>query len=166
MTYGCSFILICFSIHFIKFFIYFIQLSKIEIGELSLNSFVAIKLTHDLNKATNTTKELYGADVLVSYDLIKELLHYESRVHGLNLTHSQDKDYISNLVHSVNVILAVKYAAHWDRIKELTGESVENLISFMEKYINVLLESQHDTYTNPFEIVSGNVGKCTVHYLV
>lgn len=70
------------------------QLSNIEKGELQLNTFVAIKLAHDLNKATNLTKNLYGADVLVTYDLIKELLTYESRMHGLNLTHSQDKDYI------------------------------------------------------------------------
>ncbi|CAG9761162.1 unnamed protein product [Ceutorhynchus assimilis] len=133
------------------------QLSKIESGELSLNSFVAIKLAHDLNKATNTTKELYGADVLISYDLIKELLNYESRVHGLNLTHSQDKDYISNVVNAINIILSDKYSAHWSRIKQLTGQSVENLVSFMEKYINILLESQHDTYTSPFEIVSPNM---------
>lgn len=97
--------------------------------------------------------------MLISYDLIKELLNYESRVHGLNLTHSQDKDYINNVVHAINVILSNKYADHWNRIKELTGESVENLISFMEKYINILLESQHDTYTSPFEIVSPNMGK-------
>ncbi|XP_050305133.1 protocadherin-like wing polarity protein stan isoform X2 [Anthonomus grandis grandis] len=133
------------------------QLAKIEIGELSLNTFVAIKLAHDLKKATNATRELYGADVLISYDLIKELLNYESRVHGLNLTHSQDKDYISNVVHSINIILDTKYAGHWERIKELTGEGVENLVSFLEKYINILLESQHDTYTSPFEIVSPNM---------
>ncbi|KAL1494818.1 hypothetical protein ABEB36_010350 [Hypothenemus hampei] len=133
------------------------QLANIETGELSLNTFVAIKLAHDLQKATNRTKDLYGADVLISYDLIKELLNYESRVHGLNLTHSQDKDYISNVVYAINVILSRKYADHWIRIKELTGQSVENMISFMEKYINILLESQHDTYTNPFEIVTSNM---------
>ncbi|XP_076265474.1 protocadherin-like wing polarity protein stan isoform X1 [Rhynchophorus ferrugineus] len=133
------------------------QLSKIESGELSLNTFVAIKLAHDLNKATNNTRDLYGADVLITYDLIKELLNYESRVHGLNLTHSQDKDYITNVVNSLNVVLVEKYYNHWRRIKELTGDNVENLINMMEKYIGILLESQHDTYTSPFEIVSPNM---------
>lgn len=71
------------------------QLGLIEDGELQLNTFVAIKLASDLQKATNLTANLYGADVLVTYDLIQELLKYESKVHGLNLTHSQDKDYIS-----------------------------------------------------------------------
>ncbi|XP_060527638.1 protocadherin-like wing polarity protein stan isoform X2 [Cylas formicarius] len=133
------------------------QLSNIESGDLPLNTFVVVKLGHDLQKATNSSKLLYGADVMIAYDLIKELLQYESSVHGLNLSHSQDKDYISNLVLSVNVILSEKYADHWTRINHLTGHSVEDLIGLLEKYINVLLESQHDTYTNPFEIVSPNV---------
>lgn len=71
------------------------QLSLIETGELHLNTFVAIKLASDLYKATILTPNLYGADVLVTYDLIQELLRYETKVHGLNLTHSQDKDYIN-----------------------------------------------------------------------
>ncbi|KAG5887440.1 hypothetical protein JTB14_003292 [Gonioctena quinquepunctata] len=133
------------------------QLSNIEKGELQLNTFVSIKLAYDLNKATNLTKELYGADVLITYDLVKELLNYESRVRGLNLTHSQDKDYINNLVHSVNVVLTETYRHHWLRIKELTGESSEELIGFIEKYISILSISQHDTYTSPFEIVSPNM---------
>lgn len=140
-----------------KYFI--LQLSNIEKGTLQLNTFVAIKLVYDLQKATNTTKKLYGADVLVTYDLVKELLNYEARVHGLNLTHSQDKDYISNLVHSISAVLLEKHKSHWKRIQQLTGESAENLIGFIEKYINVLSMSQHDTYTNPFEIVSPNMGK-------
>ncbi|XP_049823743.1 protocadherin-like wing polarity protein stan isoform X2 [Aethina tumida] len=133
------------------------QLSNIEKGELQLNTFVAIKLAHDLNKATNLTKNLYGADVLVTYDLIKELLTYESRMHGLNLTHSQDKDYIYNIVHSSNVVLTEEYAEHWQKIKKLTGDSTEQLIDLIEKYIDILSVSQHDTYTSPFEIVSPNM---------
>lgn len=59
-----------------------------------MNTFVAIKLASDLYKATKMTADLYGADVLVTYDLLKELLQYEFKLFGLNLTHSQDKDYI------------------------------------------------------------------------
>lgn len=140
-----------------------------------LNTFVAIKLSADLYKATNQTPNLYGADVLVSYDLLTELLKYETKVHGLNLTHSQDKDYIyvsnnllkeiidqidslQDIVNSVSVILDSKYGDHWRRIKELTEGSAEELIAAIEVYINILSESQHDTYTNPFEIVLPNTG--------
>lgn len=133
------------------------QLSHIEKGELQINTFVAIKLMSDLYKATNLTQNLYGADVLVTFDLIKELLNYESGMHGLNLTHSQDKDYIHNMVHSIGVVLDEKYASHWTKIKKLTGESTENLIGHVENYINILSSSQHDTYTHPFEVVFPNM---------
>nr|XP_023025805.1 protocadherin-like wing polarity protein stan [Leptinotarsa decemlineata] len=133
------------------------QLSNIEKGLLQLNTFVSIKLAYDLYRATNLTKDLYGADILISYELMKELLNYEFKVNGLNLTHSQDKDYINNLVHSVSVVLSETYENHWMRIKELTGESSEQVIALIEKYIRILAVSQHDTYTSPFEIVAPNM---------
>ncbi|CAH1153853.1 unnamed protein product [Phaedon cochleariae] len=133
------------------------QLSYIEKGDLLLNTFVSIKLAHDLHKATNLTETLYGADVLVTYDLVKELFNYELRVRGLNLTHSQDKDYIGNIVQSISKVLDVRYSEHWRRIKELTGDSSEQLVGYVERYIGILSASQHDTYTSPFEIVSPNM---------
>ncbi|KAJ8975858.1 hypothetical protein NQ317_015895 [Molorchus minor] len=133
------------------------QLANIQNGDLQINTFVAIKLAHDLYKATNATKNLYGTDVLITYDLITELLSYELQIKGLNLTHSQDKDYIHNIVNSINVVLTEKYLDHWIKIKRLTGGSAEKVIGLIEKYINILLINQHDTYTNPFEIVSPNM---------
>ncbi|XP_018329600.1 protocadherin-like wing polarity protein stan [Agrilus planipennis] len=133
------------------------QLSLIESGDLELNTFVAIKLATDLYKATNMTQILYGADVLITQDLLHELLKRESNLIGLNLTHSQDKDFIKNIVHSTSVILDSKYKKHWNRIKELTSLCVEDLVQAMEHYINVLTSSQHDTYTNPFEISATNM---------
>jgi hypothetical protein len=37
---------------------------------------------------------LHGADLLISQELLRELMRYEGGEKGLNLTHSQDKDYI------------------------------------------------------------------------
>ncbi|XP_044754021.1 protocadherin-like wing polarity protein stan isoform X2 [Coccinella septempunctata] len=133
------------------------ELSHLESGSLNMNTFVAIKLSSDLYKATNKTTQLYGADVLVTFDLLKELLQYEFRLFGLNLTHSQDKDYIRNIVHSVNTVLDAKYADSWLRIEKLTNEPVDKLVALIEKYLMVLSQSQHDTYTSPFEIISPNV---------
>lgn len=59
-----------------------------------MTTFVAIKVATDLKKATNRTANLHGADVLITQQLIRELMMYESEEHGLNLTHSQDKDYV------------------------------------------------------------------------
>ncbi|KAL3270161.1 hypothetical protein HHI36_009218 [Cryptolaemus montrouzieri] len=133
------------------------ELSNLEAGALNMNTFVAIKLAYDLYKATNDTPDLYGADVLVTFDLLEELMTYEFKVFGLNLTHSQDKHYIRNIVWSVNTVLDVKYKEHWLRIKKLTGEPVDKLVAILEKYLMVLSLSQHDTYTSPFEIVSPNM---------
>ena len=66
---------------------------------------------------------------------------------------------LQNLVQSSSVVLDTKYSNHWARIKELTGGDAEKLISSIEKYIGILCASQHDTYTNPFEIVSPNMSK-------
>lgn len=128
-------------------------------GKVQINTFVAIKLASELAKAINKTEKLYGADVLVTYDIVKALILYESRVQGLNLTHSQDKNYISHLVSSIGTVLSSKYMLHWRRIEQLIGEGAEDLIALVEKYIGILSISQHDTYTNPFEIVTPNMGK-------
>ncbi|GLV44458.1 starry night [Carabus blaptoides fortunei] len=133
------------------------QLSQIEKGELLINTYVAVKMAADLHHATNHTAELYGADVLITQQLIKELLKHEATEAGLNLTHSQDKDYISNIVHSASVVLDVKYYNVWIRIEELTNDSSEALILAIYRYITILAKSQRDTYTNPFEIVAPNM---------
>ena len=57
------------------------------------------------------------------------------------------------------MVLDEKYQRHWNRIKQLTGEGADHLIGYIENYINILSISQHDTYTNPFEIVSPNMSK-------
>lgn len=77
----------------------FIQLSQIERGELELNTFVAVKLAENVMIATRDTPNLYGADILVSEGILMSLITYENRQSGLNLTHSQDKDYIKVFNH-------------------------------------------------------------------
>jgi len=59
-----------------------------------VTTFVAVKVASDLRRATNLTSMLHGADLLISQELLRELMRYESGEKGLNLTHSQDKDYI------------------------------------------------------------------------
>lgn len=61
-------------------------------------------------------------------------------------------------MHSIGTVLDQKYADHWIRIRKMTRLGAEHLTSLVENYINILSISQHDTYTNPFEIVSPNMG--------
>jgi cadherin EGF LAG seven-pass G-type receptor 1 len=66
----------------------------LETGDLHITTFVAVKVAADLRRATNLTTVLHGADLLISQELLRELMRYESGQKGLNLTHSQDKDFI------------------------------------------------------------------------
>ncbi|CAH2075509.1 unnamed protein product, partial [Iphiclides podalirius] len=133
------------------------QLHKIETGELTVNTFVGVRLAEDLATACSKTARLFGADVLVTEGILLELMQYELHQAGLNLTHSQDKDYVRNIMKSANTILNIEYEKEWQRITKLTGHGVEHLMQKFDKYISVLAESQHDTYTSPFEIVTSDL---------
>ncbi|XP_026328508.1 protocadherin-like wing polarity protein stan isoform X2 [Hyposmocoma kahamanoa] len=133
------------------------QLLKIETGELSVNTFVGVRLAEDLTAACANTPKLYGADVMVANGILHELMNYELRQAGLNLTHSQDKDYVRNIIKSANTILNSQYQKEWKRIKDITGHGVDHLLQKFDKYIAILAESQHDTYTSPFEIVTSDM---------
>ncbi|KAJ0179731.1 hypothetical protein K1T71_004322 [Dendrolimus kikuchii] len=133
------------------------QFQKIETGELSVNTFVGVRLAADLATACANAPQLYGADILVTEGIILELIQYELRQGGLNLTHSQDKDYVRNIIKSANTILNLQYEKCWCRIRELTGHGMELLLEKFDKYIAILAESQHDTYTSPFEIITSDL---------
>ncbi|XP_063227767.1 protocadherin-like wing polarity protein stan [Bacillus rossius redtenbacheri] len=139
----------------------FLDLSKVlrqlGDGDLQVTTFVAVKVASDLRRATNKTEMMHGSDVLIVEELVRELISYEGREKGLNLTHSQDKDYIKNLVEASSVILDEKYAEQWEKIRDVTGDTAEDIVISFDKYIAVLARSQEDTYTNPFEIVADNM---------
>lgn len=135
------------------------QLAALETNELQLNTYVAIKIASDLHRAVNETRSMYGADVLIAESLLKFLLDYEESLSGLNLTHSQDKDYVGHLVNVASAVLRKDHKENWDRIKVLTGQGPENVSSKMALYLKTLTSSQHDTFTNPFEVVNPNIGE-------
>ncbi|KAK7789529.1 hypothetical protein R5R35_000833 [Gryllus longicercus] len=132
-------------------------LSQMEGGDLSVTTFVAVKVATDLHRATNETRTLHGADVLVSQELLRQLMSHEAEEHGLNLTHSQDKDFIQNIVSTASSVLDAQYSEHWDRVEELTGKSAEDLVEAVDQYLGKLVQSQQDTYTSPFEVVANNM---------
>lgn len=132
-------------------------LGQLETGDLQVNTFVAVKMAADLQKATNLTGKLYGADVLITQQLVTRLILHELKMAGLNLSHSQDKDYIANIVQASSAILSDEYTEQWDRVEQLTEAGPTDLIAILEKFLHRLVTSQADTYTNPFEIVSPNM---------
>lgn len=47
---------------------------------------------------------------------------------------------------------------HWERINSVTSQGPFNLMSAINKYLATLSTTQHDTYTDPFEVVTPNIG--------
>lgn len=66
----------------------------LENEKVQLSTFVAIEIANVIMKACNNSNVLYGADILIAEQIIQRLLKYETSQAGLNLTHSQDKDYM------------------------------------------------------------------------
>ncbi|KAF6198555.1 hypothetical protein GE061_008303 [Apolygus lucorum] len=76
-------------------------LSQLEVGDVSLNTYVATETANSLVSALNSStpaqmrsRRLYGADVLVSSELAARLLKYEANLTGLSLSHVQHAGYI------------------------------------------------------------------------
>lgn len=132
---------------------------SLESSFLSRNNFwnEEIELDHLIDGKTVKPDRLYGADLMVTEGILHELIGYEVMQSGLNLSHSQDKDYIKNLVESASIILDEKYIPEWKRLRELTTRGPNDLVDAFSKYLVVLARSQHDTYTNPFEIAHKNM---------
>ncbi|XP_051163355.1 protocadherin-like wing polarity protein stan isoform X2 [Leptopilina boulardi] len=133
------------------------KLADLEIKLKILNTYEAIQTANDLHYAMSITKNMYGADVLVAESLLTMLLHYEESLHGLNLTHSQDKDYVFHLISIAGEVLRAKHLDSWSRIESLTENGPETILEAMDNYLKTLTASQQDTFTSPFEVVNPNV---------
>ncbi|RZF37236.1 hypothetical protein LSTR_LSTR006562 [Laodelphax striatellus] len=132
-------------------------LTQLQSGDVGITTFVAVEASNTLQKATNQTENLFGADVLITEQIIDRLLLYEATQMGLNLTHSQDKDYIQNIVSATSEVVNEKHTNLWFKIEELTGENAETLLFTVENYLKTLALNQRDTFTDPFETISENM---------
>jgi len=77
-------------------------LNGLETKSIKVTTFVAVNGASSLHKAVNNTQVLHGSDVLIGKQLLQHLLSHEGSLSGLNLTHSQDKDYIQVSVFAFN----------------------------------------------------------------
>ena len=132
------------------------QLEQLEKDELVINTYVAVTLIEDLLKAVNKTADFYANDLVVSQGILSHVLRYESTAVGFNLTHSQEKDYLHNLLKILNVLFDNKLLQKWISASVISNRGIEDLIQILNEYLNVLTQSQYETYTNPFEIVTNN----------
>ncbi|XP_045101942.1 protocadherin-like wing polarity protein stan isoform X7 [Portunus trituberculatus] len=132
-------------------------LEKLESEELEVTTYLAKKISEDLNYACSVTPSMWGSDVLIASRLLILLLEYETHQEGLNLTHRQERRYVQNLVESSSVILQPVYGPHWQRINGVRGFGADSLLTKMDEYVATLAASQGDTYTTPFEVPTKHI---------
>lgn len=66
--------------------------------------------------------------------------------------------FAQNIILGVSRIVDEKEKNHWDGIKRLINETPEVILHTLWEYLMTLATNQHDTYTDPFEIVTSNLG--------
>lgn len=72
-----------------------------ERQQLEINTFVAKSIMFHLNEATNATlypAVLHDNDIDVTSRLVIHVLRYESLQSGLNLTHTQDRNFVQVVI--------------------------------------------------------------------
>lgn len=57
-------------------------------------------------------------------------------------------------------LLDLNESDHWKHINSMTSQGPFNLMNTINNYVATLSTTQHDTYTDPFEVVSPNIGWC------
>ncbi|XP_064633793.1 cadherin EGF LAG seven-pass G-type receptor 2-like isoform X2 [Lineus longissimus] len=132
------------------------DLIKIEKGNMKMNTFLSKTLMERLDKATRETKILYGSDVDIGYRSIKQVLIFENAQAGLNLTHTQDKNFIQNMMNSLDRIFNPKFQKMWGVIQTRSGGS-SDLMYHLEKYVTTLARNMEVTLIPAFDVVTDNL---------
>lgn len=57
-------------------------------------------------------------------------------------------------------LLDLSESDHWQHINAITSQGPFNLMNTINNYMATLSNTQHDTYTDPFEVVTPNIGEC------
>uniref|UniRef100_A0A6G1S6M5 Cadherin EGF LAG seven-pass G-type receptor 2 n=1 Tax=Aceria tosichella TaxID=561515 RepID=A0A6G1S6M5_9ACAR len=134
------------------------QYQFLEENKFQMTTNLAMKIASNLKLALNETisspsMQLYGSDMYISFRLLHHLIQHESRQTGLNLTHRQDRAYIRNIAESISYILDPNYADNWPEIAARSPNGgAEYILKLLDNFGKILIDSQSDTYTQPFEI--------------
>ena len=73
----------------------FLQILKIESGELQVNTFVAKTTVRKLADTTSSIEQMFGNDLNITLRILNQVLDYENSQSGLNLTSEQDSRYLT-----------------------------------------------------------------------
>jgi len=68
-----------------------------------MNAAIGQRLASLLSNGLNSTRHLYGADVLIAFETLLKILEHENKQQGLALSHRQDKSFIK-VIYGKNLV--------------------------------------------------------------
>ena len=134
----------------------FQDLTQLQNNEIQMNSYLALKTARHLYDLTNSVEKLHGSDILLISRLLTEILQFENKQIGFNLSHKQERDFIKQIINIASKIMEEENEIALIKVQQLDRELFVRLLELFTKYGVTLAKNLADTYTNPFEIVSPN----------
>ncbi|CAD5116988.1 DgyrCDS5822 [Dimorphilus gyrociliatus] len=131
------------------------ELTKLEEDNLILNTFVVKSLIKEVEIASRLIREFYANDIEILGGILISVLKYESSQSGLNLTHTQDRNFTRNLIQTLGRILDPKLNSIWTKVK--SENLAADLLQWMEKYSDTMAKNLKATFTPPFDQIHENV---------
>ena len=133
------------------------DLAQLQTGEITLNSYLALKTANSLNDLSVSLDGLFGADIVLYSKLLIEILEFENGQNGLDLSHRQERDFIRQIVNIGSRILEQENEVTLNKAYTLDRSIFSTILDLYKKYGRTLAENLADTFTNPFEILSDNL---------
>ncbi|XP_070192612.1 cadherin EGF LAG seven-pass G-type receptor 2-like isoform X2 [Littorina saxatilis] len=130
------------------------QLEAFMEGNISpYSADLAIEL---LKNATNTTRPLFGGDVVMTMQFAKAVLQYENQQSGLGLISQQYRDFVQQLVIALSNVTSLPNAGFWPRVNRMY-QGAPTLLSLLESYLLTLAKNMPQAQSGPFEAVSDGI---------
>ncbi|XP_039617017.1 cadherin EGF LAG seven-pass G-type receptor 1 isoform X2 [Polypterus senegalus] len=125
-------------------------------NETKMDGDKSLNIAKILRNATKHTDRFYGNDVKTAYQLLMQILQYESKQQGFDLAATKDVDFNENLIMAGSAILDPTNKEHWDQIQRTEGGTA-HLLKHFEQYANNVAQNMRKTYLKPFTIVTPNM---------
>ncbi|XP_041110820.1 cadherin EGF LAG seven-pass G-type receptor 1 isoform X2 [Polyodon spathula] len=129
---------------------------KMHRNETNMNGDKSKNIAELLHNATMHTDVFYGNDVKTAYQLISQVLKYESKQQGFDLAATRDAEFNENIIKAGSAILDPSNKEHWEQIQRTEGGTA-HLLKNYEEYANNMAQNMKKTYLKPFTIVTRNM---------
>uniref|UniRef100_A0A672UUN8 Cadherin EGF LAG seven-pass G-type receptor 1 n=1 Tax=Strigops habroptila TaxID=2489341 RepID=A0A672UUN8_STRHB len=131
---------------------------KLHHNETKLDGGKTIRIVRVLQNATKHTHSLYGNDVRTAYQMMIQVLRYESQQQGFDLAATRDVEFNENIIKVGSALLDPSNKEHWEQIQRTEGGTA-HLLRHYEEYFNNVAQNMKKTYMRPFVIVTPNISE-------